>query len=110
MAKKTKHDGVLIGYAIHTKGYRILTDIHKGSIVETMHVTFAERLQDNPDTLLSMPDSNPDDYFAGYPYQDESLTMLPTTPKLKTLFIRQRYQQSTSTYKITYSKIPLIHT
>jgi hypothetical protein len=37
MARKTNHDGVLIGYAIHTKGYRILTNLTNGTIVETMN-------------------------------------------------------------------------
>jgi hypothetical protein len=42
-----------------------------------MHVTFAERLKDNPDVLLSLPDSNPDDYFAGYPNHYEPIPTIP---------------------------------
>ena len=86
MAPKTNHDGILIAYAIDTKGYRILTDLRLGTIVETMHVTFAERLQDNPDVLLSLPDHNPDEYFAGYPLHDEpfpSQTVAVVTPALR---------------------------
>jgi hypothetical protein len=48
--------GTLIGYALRTKGYRILMSSSPVQIIETMNVTFAEDLQCSPSLLLSLPD------------------------------------------------------
>ena len=61
----TKTDkGISLGYARHTKGYKILlsqTSIH---IVKTMHVTFTEDLVNYPTILLlSLPNRDGESFF-----------------------------------------------
>jgi hypothetical protein len=62
--------GKLIGYANRTKGYRILMSTSPLQIIETMHVTFAEDLENAPNQLLSLPDREGNHYFASYPLSD----------------------------------------
>ena len=63
------HDGILIGYARETKGYRILqTNSHR--IVETVRVTFAECLGEEPNTLITNEASTTEQFYGGYPIYD----------------------------------------
>jgi hypothetical protein len=59
--------GQLIGYSQDTKGYRILMSLSPLRIVDTMHVTFAESLDNSPSQLLSLPDRGAGHYFAQVP-------------------------------------------
>eukprot|EP01041_Mallomonas_annulata_P031085 gene31085-53334_t len=52
--------GRLLGYSPNTNGYRILLDERTGSIVDTIHVTFSEKLQDSNQILLTLPGSLPE--------------------------------------------------
>eukprot|EP00595_Chromulina_sp_UTEXLB2642_P000703 CAMPEP_0196761278 /NCGR_PEP_ID=MMETSP1095-20130614/439_1 /TAXON_ID=96789 ORGANISM="Chromulina nebulosa, Strain UTEXLB2642" /NCGR_SAMPLE_ID=MMETSP1095 /ASSEMBLY_ACC=CAM_ASM_000446 /LENGTH=950 /DNA_ID=CAMNT_0042110571 /DNA_START=657 /DNA_END=3506 /DNA_ORIENTATION=- len=52
--------GRLLGYSPNTNGYRILLDERTGSIVDTIHVTFSEKLQDSNQLLLTLPGSLPE--------------------------------------------------
>jgi hypothetical protein len=55
--------GRLIGYARGTNGYRILMDSRTGKIVETAHVTFAEKPSVSPEVVVSMPGPNAEHRF-----------------------------------------------
>jgi hypothetical protein len=72
--------GILLGYARYTKGYRILMSQSPVHIVETMHVTFAEDLNNSPNLLLSLPDRHGESYFASYPDTDVVLPPLVLIP------------------------------
>ena len=56
-----------------TKGYRILMSQSPVTIVETMHITFAEDLNNSPNMLLSLLDRDEESYFASYPDTDSDL-------------------------------------
>jgi hypothetical protein len=69
--------GQLLGYAIQTKGYRVLMSTSPLKIIETMHVTFAEALINTPTHLLSLPDRAADHYFAQYPESQDHMHEQP---------------------------------
>ena len=50
------------------------------TVVETMHVTSAEDLNNSPDMLLSLPDRDGESYFASYPDTDPVLPPLVAVP------------------------------
>jgi hypothetical protein len=52
--------GRLLGYAPNTNGYRILLDERTGTIVDTIHVTFSEKLQESNQILLTLPGPSPE--------------------------------------------------
>jgi hypothetical protein len=54
---------MMIGYPSTTKGYRILMNINPIKIIDTMHVTFSESLDFNPNQLLSLPDRAANHFF-----------------------------------------------
>ena len=58
--------GTLLGYSQITKGYRVLMSLDHLCIVDTMHVTFSENLDNNPSALLNLPDRSADHYFMDY--------------------------------------------
>lgn len=55
--------GTLLGYSSQTKGYRILTSTNPLKVVDTMHVTFSEKLDSNSHLLHSLPDRDGSHYF-----------------------------------------------
>jgi hypothetical protein len=52
--------GRLLGYAPNTNGYRILMNEKTGAIVDTIHVTFSEKVPESPNLILSLPGSLPE--------------------------------------------------
>jgi len=85
-------EGILIGYATSTNGYRIVLDIKAGNVIETAHVTFIESTDNSPRSLIRTLPGPTEEYLivprtganaAGGP-SPPSPTSAPTTPSAPT--------------------------
>jgi hypothetical protein len=71
---------LLLGYATVTKDYRVLTSQNPVTIIDTMHVTFSEDIN-NPSQLLSLSDRDGEHFFGAYPYVDNPKFEEPSIPE-----------------------------
>ena len=55
-----------------TMGYCVFMSLFPLRIVDIMHVTFAENLDNNPSELLSLPDRSAEHYFIEYTPPDKT--------------------------------------